>query len=76
MQSYMLQLRVQLMAKAADTGSNSLRVRIFPVDNHALFKMQVLDTLPSDPDNMLPVEGTVIVNEAQHEIRATLGHLL
>ena len=72
---YMLQLRVQLMAKAAGTGTSSLRVRIFPVDNHALFKLQVLDTLPSDADNMLPVEGTISVNAAPHEIRATLGHI-
>ena len=71
-QSFMLQLRVQLMAKAAGTGSNSLRIGIFPLDNHAVFKLQVLDALPRDESNLLPIEGSVLVDAAPHEIRATL----
>ena len=74
-QSHMLQVRLQMMASASNAASpaasNLLRMRIFPLD-HPSFKLEVLDSLPSDDKNCLPVEGTALLDGALFEIRASL----
>ena len=80
-QSYMLQLRAQLLSAAAAAAAaaagkgggavNSLRMQIFP-ENYPDLRIEVLDSLLHDEKNLLPVEGNRMIDGVPVEVRAVL----